>query len=129
MKWQIGMAACVWLATATGGPAAVASPDAKSGLTGEWSGSWHREKPVAGGGELHLSIGDKTTLKRVGTACPPAETPATVTVTGDDVKIEIVSDKLKGTFVGKRAGKDITGTMTVSCSAGTGTGTWKLSSS
>lgn len=95
-------------------------------LSGEWSGSWQRTKPVPGGGELHLSVGKTTTLERVGTACPPAKTPATVTVSGDKVDIEVSTAEVKASYVGTRSGKQMSGTLTTTCKAGTGTGTWKL---
>jgi hypothetical protein len=83
-------------------------------------------KPVAGGGELHLTVGATTKLRRVGTACPPDETPATVTLTGNSVTITVATDSVKGTFTGTKSGKEMSGELTVSCKAGTGTGTWKL---
>jgi hypothetical protein len=117
--------------TAAGSGSAPAEPAAAAAangdVTGEWSGSWHRDKPVPGGGELHLSIGAKTTLKRVGTACPPEETPATVTVTGNTVKIEVATDEVKATYTGTRNGKEMSGELTTTCKIGTGAGTWKLS--
>ena len=103
-----------------------AAPVAGGDLTGEWSGSWTRAKPVGGGGELHLSVGAKTTLKRAGTACPPEETPATVTVSGNSVKIEVSTDEVKATYSGTRSGREITGELITTCKLGTGTGTWKL---
>ena len=102
---------------------AVADP---AQVTGEWSGSWARTKPVPGGGELHLSVGKTTTLKRVGTACPPEVTPATVTLSGDKVDIEVATAEVKASFVGTRSGKQMSGTGTVTCKLGTGTATWKL---
>jgi len=114
--------------TPAGSATSPAAPAPAAGeLTGEWSGSWNRTKPVRGGGELHLSVGAKTMLKRVGTACPPEETPATVTVSGNAVKIEVSTDDLKASYTGTRTGDDISGDLTTTCKAGTGTGTWKLS--
>jgi hypothetical protein len=97
-----------------------------SEVAGEWSGKWHRDKPVPGGGELHLSVGDKTTLKRVGTACPPEETPATVTVAGKEVSIVVDTKEVKALFKGTKSGKEMTGELTVTCAKGTGSGTWTL---
>ena len=81
---------------------------------------------MAGGGELHLSVGAKTTFKRGGTLCPPEETPATVTVTGDTVKIEVSTEEVKATYTGKLSGKEITGDLITTCKLGTGTGTFKM---
>src|SRR5262245_61689750 len=66
-------------------PKATGSAPASAGdLKGTWSGTWQR-KEIAGGGPLVLTLGEHPTLKRTGTACPPEETPVTVTTSGDQV--------------------------------------------
>jgi len=108
-----------------GSGSAAPAPAAGAALAGEWSGSWQRDQ-IGGGGELHLSVGATTTFKRGGTMCPPEETPATVTVTGNTVKIEVSTDEVKATYTGTRNGKEITGELTTTCKLGTGTGKWKM---
>jgi hypothetical protein len=96
-------------------------------LSGTWTGTWKRSPPgPPGGGDLVLTIGASTTLKRAGTMCPPEETPATVSVAGDKVTIEVATPDVKATFTGTRNGGDITGELVTTCSLGTGTGTWTL---
>jgi len=117
-------------ATATGGggsaapgPAAAAASGA---LKGTWTGSWQRAQPAPGGGALELTIGDKTTLKRVGTACPPEETPATVTLSGNAITIEIATPEVQGKLTGTKTDKEMSGELTMTCSLGTGHGKWQL---
>jgi hypothetical protein len=96
-------------------------------LAGTWTGTWKRSPPgPPGGGDLVLMTGATTTLKRVGTMCPPEETPATVSVAGDKVTIEVATPDVKATFTGTRNGSDISGELVTTCSLGTGTGTWML---
>jgi hypothetical protein len=88
---------------------------------------WSRAAPgPAGGGELLLTTGAKTTFKRGGTMCPPEETPATVTVSGDKVTIEVSEPDVKSTYTGTRSGNVISGELTTTCKLGTGAGTWKM---
>ncbi len=121
---MLAIAACGKSGGDSGGSAA-APAGGQAALAGEWSGSWQRDQ-IGGGGELHLSVGAKTTFKRGGTMCPPEETPATVTVTGNTVKIDVSTDEVKATYMGTRNGKEITGELTTTCKLGTGTGKWKM---
>jgi hypothetical protein len=93
---------------------------------GTYTGTWTRTVGPKGGGDLVLTVGATTTLRRANTLCPPDETPATVTVAGDKVTIEVATDAVKSTHTGTRSGNEITGELTTTCSAGTGHGTWKL---
>lgn len=96
-------------------------------LAGTWTGTWKRSPPgPPGGGDLVLTTGATTTLKRAGTMCPPEETPATVSVAGDKVTIEVSTADVKATYTGTRNGSDISGELVTTCSLGTGTGTWTL---
>jgi hypothetical protein len=114
----------------TGGSAASGasggSTAAAPALGGTWKGTWQRAAPASGGGELVLTMGANPTFKRIGTLCPPEETPATVTVTGDKVTIEVATPDVKATYAGVRSGNDITGELVTTCKLGTGNGTWKL---
>ena len=113
--------------SASSGSAAGSSAGTASALTGTWSGTWSRAAPgPAGGGELLLTTGAKTTFKRGGTMCPPEETPATVTVVGDKVTIEVSEPDVKSTYTGTRSGNVISGELTTTCKLGTGAGTWKM---
>ena len=103
------------------------APAASGTLTGTWSGTWKRAAPgPAGGGDLVLTTGATTRFKRGGTMCPPEETPATVTVAGDKVTIEVSEPDVKSTYTGTRSGNEISGELTTTCKLGTGTGTWKM---
>jgi len=110
--------------SAAPGPAPAAA--AAGALKGTWTGSWQRAQPAPGGGALELTIGDKTTLRRVGTACPPEETPVTVTTSGNQVTIEIATPEVQGKLTGTLAGKAMSGELTMTCSLGTGHGKWQL---
>lgn len=118
--------------TSTGSASGSSSGASPAGaLTGTWSGAWKRAAPApAGGGDLLLTTGATTRFKRGGTMCPPEETPATVTVAGDKVTIEVSEPDVKSTYTGTRAGNELSGDLTTTCKLNgvltTGTGTWTM---
>ena len=107
-----------------------APAQAATGPAGTWSGTWQRTKPAPGGGELELTIeaGGAGSIRAAASACYPAgkSTPATVEIAGTDVKIAVDGNGVKAQYAGKLSGDEMSGTMTVSCAAGTGVGNWKL---
>jgi hypothetical protein len=113
-------------ATGTAPAGAPASaPASANDLKGTWSGTWTR-KEIAGGGPLVLTLGEHPTLKRTGTACPPEETPVTVTSSGDQVTIEIATADVTGKLTGTRTGNEMSGELVMTCKLGTGHGTWSM---
>ena len=120
--------------TPTPGSTSGSPPAAGSGAgalaEGKWTGTWKRS--IGGGGTLELVVGATTTFKRIGTMCPPEETPATVTVVGDKVSIDVATPDVTATYSGTRAGKKITGDLVTTCKLGgaptptTGNGTFEL---
>jgi hypothetical protein len=107
-------------------PAAGGGP---TGAAGTWSGSWQRTKPVPGSGEMELTVpdGGAGSIRLAGSACLAEKTPATATVDGANVTIAVDGNGAKATFTGTMSGKEMSGTMKVTCAAGTGEGNWKAS--
>lgn len=95
-----------------------------------WSGTWVRTKPAPGKGTMELTIpaGGSASISATASACYPAgkPTPAVATIDGKTLKIAVDANGVKASYSGTVSGDEASGTMTVTCAAGTGSGTWKL---
>jgi hypothetical protein len=107
---------------------AAAASDSATATT--WAGTWVRTKPAPGKGTMELTIpaGGSASISATASACYPAAKPTPAVATIDDSTFEIAVDAngVKASYSGTVSGDEASGTMTVTCAAGTGTGTWKL---
>jgi len=136
MMTRQARAARVWTLLFVGLWLSGVRPPSLAGASGDeaWSGTWRRTEPVPGGGPLTLKLkgADKGTLTLTGSACLREDTPAAVTIRASSIRLDIKDRGLDNrgataVFTGTISGKKISGTMTVSCAAGTGKGTWQAS--
>jgi hypothetical protein len=125
-----GVVLLVVLCCATIGPSARAAARAAA-TDGIWTGTWTRTEPVAGAGQLTLTLkeGEKASLRLTGSACLSSDTPATATLTDSNVRIEVKGNGVTALFTGTVSGSKMSGTMTVSCGRVTGKGNWQATKS
>jgi hypothetical protein len=105
-------------------------------VNGTWSGTWTRTSPPPGSGTFTLSLRQQGssidgTIDVVASACLTKGT-ISGTITGASVTLHTVTPPVAGTrkatgdYQGTLAGDTLSGTLTVTCSAGTGVGTWTV---
>jgi hypothetical protein len=116
----LGLAGC---SSSSGG-------SAPKNLSGNWSGPWDQTDTKVGGGEYVLSLQQKGNslsggLSATGSSCLTNE-QITGTVNGTAIEFHVVQARATATYTGTVSGRSMSGTGTVSCSAGTGTVKWKL---
>jgi hypothetical protein len=120
-------------AAATGTPAAgnTGGTGGTGTVDGTWTGTW--TKP-AGGGTITMQLQQSGTnmtgtITLVGSACIPPGTSVSGTVVGPNIVFTATGSSLQAMFGGNFSGNSIMGTMTVSCAAGSATGTWNVTRS
>lgn len=122
------------LATSTATAAATAPATGGAGATGAWSGTWKRLAPAAGNGSLALTLQQQGTtltgqIQLLDSACFTKPEPLIGTLQGTTAAFAVANDGITASFKGDLAGTSISGTMLVTCAAGTGTGTWQATKS
>ena len=123
------LAAGVLLA-AVAGCSSSSDDSAPKTLSGNWSGPWDRTDTTVGGGEYVVSLqqkGDSLSggISATGSSCVTNE-QISGTVHGTAIEFHVVQARVTATYTGTVSGRSMSGTGTVSCSAGTGTVKWKL---
>jgi hypothetical protein len=124
------LTAGVLLAAAVAGCSSSSDGSAPKTLQGNWSGPWERTDTAVGGGEYVLSLqqkGDSLSggLSATGSSCLTNE-QVSGTVHGTAIEFHVVQARATATYTGTVSGRSMSGTGTVTCSAGTGTVKWKL---
>lgn len=121
--------------TPTSAPASSAAPAAAS-FDGAWSGTWTRVTTPPGHGTyrwvLHQHGQQVTGTIQAGHSACLTNGPLTGRVRGTHITLHAVTPSVTGvgeahgTYHGTLAGDTLSGTAIVTCSAGTGAATWKM---
>jgi hypothetical protein len=118
--------------------AAATTPSAESvSIDGTWKGTWTRTSPPPSSGTMTLVLhhsGQSVTgqVEVVASACL-TKGNVTGTVAGTKVTLHAVTPAVNGTgqatgdYEATLSGSKLGGSLTVTCSVGTGVGTWDLS--
>ncbi len=118
--------------TSSSAPSSSSTAVAASGsdVGGTWTGTWQRTQPVPGQGAVTLDLattanGIKGSVSWTGSACL-GHADIEGALNGSAITYHTVGGSATATFEGTVNGSSMSGTANVSCGAGNGVGTWKV---
>jgi hypothetical protein len=97
---------------------------------GTWTGTWTRVTPVGGGGTLTMVLHQQGTAitgthTATGGACD-LDGNLTGTANGNTITLKVVKGTGHREYTGTLSGSTLSGSLTGTCPAGVGTGTWQI---